>query len=90
MAGSAQWYGEDDDTLSVVAKTRRNLEGGCDAVSAMSCVILTCTGVHSGRPWQVLAVYGPVHARLLRSGTELIADCEVGQEKSSPPGKFAF
>ncbi len=27
VAGSAQCDGEDDDTLSVVAKTRRNLEG---------------------------------------------------------------
>lgn len=58
--------GEDDDTLSVVAKTRRNLE----ADVTLFCDVLCDTDLQRvftpDDREQVLAVYGPVHARLLR------------------------
>ncbi|EEW0091118.1 phage tail protein, partial [Escherichia coli] len=57
--------GEDDDTLSVVAKTRRNLE----ADVTLFCDVLCDTDLQRvfapDDREQVLAVYGPVHARLL-------------------------
>lgn len=77
--------GEDDDTLSVVAKTRRNLE----ADVTLFCDVLCDTDLQRvftpDDREQVLAVYGPVHARLLRQALELIADAESAR-KSSPPG----
>ncbi|EEC9723987.1 phage tail assembly chaperone, partial [Escherichia coli] len=55
--------GEDDDTLSVVAKTRRNLE----ADVTLFCDVLCDTDLQRvftpDDREQVLAVYGPVHAR---------------------------
>ncbi|MCZ0558458.1 phage tail assembly chaperone [Escherichia coli] len=73
--------GEDDDTLSVVAKTRRNLE----ADVTLFCDVLCDTDLQRGFTpddrEQVLAVYGPVHARLLRQALELIADAESARKK---------
>ncbi len=55
--------GEDDDTLSVVAKTRRNLE----ADVTLFCDVLCDTDLQRvfapDDREQVLAVDGPVHAR---------------------------
>ncbi|WP_072003971.1 phage tail assembly chaperone [Escherichia coli] len=42
--------GEDDDTLSVVAKTRRNLEADVTLFCDVLCDTDLQTGVHSGRP----------------------------------------
>jgi hypothetical protein len=73
--------GEDDDTLSVVAKTRRNLE----ADVTLFCDVLCDTDLQRvftpDDREQVLAVYGPVHARLLRQALELIADAESARKK---------
>ena len=81
--------GEDDDNdgdtgdepLSVVAKTRRNLE----ADVTLFCDVLCDTDLQRvftpDDREQVLAVYGPVHARLLRQALELIADAESARKK---------
>ncbi len=53
--------GEDDDTLSVVAKTRRNLEADV-TLFAMSCVIRTCNGCslrNVSRCWPSMVRYMP-------------------------------
>ncbi|EPA4106520.1 phage tail assembly chaperone, partial [Escherichia coli] len=70
-----------DETLSVVAKTRRNLE----ADVTLFCDVLCDTDLQRvftpDDREQVLAVYGPVHARLLRQALDLIADAESARKK---------
>ncbi len=72
--------------LSVVAKTRRNLE----ADVTLFCDVLCDTDLQRvftpDDREQVLAVYGPVHARLPASGTGTDRLMQSRPEKSSPPG----
>ena len=79
--GGRNGDGEDDDTRSVGAKTRRNLE----ADVTLFCDVLCDTDLQRvfapDDREQVLAVYGPVHARLLRQALELIADAESARKK---------
>ncbi|WP_249823098.1 phage tail assembly chaperone [Escherichia coli] len=69
-------------------ETRRNLE----ADVTLFCDVLCDTDLQRvftpDDREQVLAVYGPVHARLLRQALELIADAESARK--STRRKFAF
>ncbi len=69
----------------LVAKTRRNLE----ADVTLFCDVLCDTDLQRvfapDDREQVLAVYGPVHARLLRQALELIADAESARKKVARP-----
>ena len=61
---------KDDETpLSVAERARRNLEAGLQPVFS-----------EDDRE-QVIAVYGPVHARLLRQSLELISDAGEVKKK---------
>ncbi len=65
----------------VIGETRRNLE----ADVTLFCDVLCDTDLQRvfapDDREQVLAVYGPVHARLLRQALELIADAESARKK---------
>ncbi|WP_032241179.1 phage tail assembly chaperone, partial [Escherichia coli] len=67
--------------VGVGAKPRRNLE----ADVTLFCDVLCDTDLQRvftpDDREQVLAVYGPVHARLLRQALELIADAESARKK---------
>lgn len=70
-----------DDTLSVVAKTRRNLEADVTLFCDVLCDKDMKRVFTADDREQVLAVYGPVHARLLRQALELITDAESARKK---------
>ncbi|OVB26564.1 phage tail assembly chaperone [Escherichia coli] len=88
--GAGAWFlgrevlkGGGEDTIPVWGgeKPRRNLE----ADVTLFCDVLCDTDLQRvftpDDREQVLAVYGPVHARLLRQALELIADAESARKK---------
>lgn len=72
---------DEDDTLSVVAKTRRNLEADVTLFCDVLCDKDLKQVFTADDREQVLTVYGPVHARLLRQALDLIAGAEVARKK---------
>lgn len=70
-----------DDPLSVVEKPRRNLEADVTLFCDVLCDKDMKRVFTADDREQVLAVYGPVHARLLRQALELITDAESARKK---------
>lgn len=76
---------KDDETpLSVAERARRNLEADVELFIDVLCDTGLQPVFSEDDREQVIAVYGPVHARLLRQSLELISD--AGEVKSSASG----
>ncbi|MBY7353807.1 phage tail assembly chaperone [Escherichia ruysiae] len=73
--------GDDDTPLSVAERARRNLEADVELFIDVLCDTGMQPVFSADDREQVLAVYGPVHARLLRQSLELITDAEVIKKK---------
>lgn len=71
---------KDDETpLSVAERARRNLEADVELFIDVLCDTGLQPVFSEDDREQVIAVYGPVHARLLRQSLELI--CDAGEVK---------
>lgn len=76
---------KDDETpLSVAERARRNLEADVELFIDVLCDTGLQPVFSEDDREQVIAVYGPVHARLLRQSLELISD--AGEVKSRVSG----
>lgn len=80
---------KDDETpLSVAERARRNLEADVELFIDVLCDTGLQPVFSEDDREQVIAVYGPVHARLLRQSLELISD--AGEVKKSSASGDAF
>ncbi|WP_265464305.1 phage tail assembly chaperone [Escherichia albertii] len=73
---------KDDETpLSVAERARRNLEADVELFIDVLCDTGLQPVFSEDDREQVIAVYGPVHARLLRQSLELISDAGEVKKK---------
>ena len=73
---------KDDETpLSVAERARRNLEADVELFIDVLCGTGLQPVFSEDDREQVIAVYGPVHARLLRQSLELISDAGEVKKK---------
>ncbi|MEB7742268.1 phage tail assembly chaperone [Escherichia coli] len=72
---------EGDEQRSVPARARRALEADVELFIDVLCDTGQKTVFSAGDREQVLAVYGPVHARLLRQALELVTDAGEVKKK---------
>ena len=72
---------EDDTSPSVAERARRNLEADVELFIDVLCDTGLQPVFSEGDREQVIAVYGPVHARLLRQSLELISDAGEVKKK---------
>ncbi|POP44926.1 phage tail protein [Superficieibacter electus] len=77
--------GNDDEEISVSERAHRNL--CADVVLFMDVLCDTDKQPIFGPEdvEQVRAIYGPIHARLLKQGLDLISTADDAREKSLPP-----
>ncbi|EMP4942727.1 phage tail assembly chaperone [Escherichia coli] len=73
--------GDDDTPLSVAERARRNLEADVELFIDVLCDTGMQPVFSADDREQVIAVYGPVHARLLRQSLELISDAGEVKKK---------
>lgn len=73
--------GEEDAPLSVSERARRNLEADVELFIDILCDTGLKPVFSADDREQVLAVYGPVHSRLLRQSLELITDAGEVKKK---------
>ena len=77
--------GSDDEEISVSERAHRNL---CADVVLFIDVLCDTDKQPVFGPEdleQVRAIYGPIHARLLKQGLDLISTADDAREKSQPP-----
>ncbi|EEW8464770.1 phage tail assembly chaperone [Escherichia coli] len=72
---------EDDTSPSVAERARRNLEADVELFIDVLCDTGLQPVFSADDREQVIAVYGPVHARLLRQSLELISDAGEVKKK---------
>ncbi|EPE0659228.1 phage tail assembly chaperone [Escherichia coli] len=72
---------EDDTSLSVAERARRSLEADIELFIDVLCDSEMQPVFSADDREQVIAVYGPVHARLLRQSLELISDAGEVKKK---------
>ncbi|TBN95991.1 phage tail protein [Salmonella enterica subsp. salamae serovar 13,22:z:-] len=73
--------GNDDTPLSVAERSRRNLAADVELFIDILCDAGLKPVFSAEDREQVLAVYGPVHARLLRQSLDLITDAGEVKKK---------
>lgn len=80
---------KDDETpLSVAERARRNLEADVELFIDVLCDTGLQPVFSEDDREQVIAVYGPVHARLLRQSLELISDAGEVKKVALPGMRF--
>ena len=72
---------DDEAPLSVAERARRNLEADVELFIDVLCDTGLQPVFSEDDREQVIAVYGPVHARLLRQSLELISDAGEVKKK---------
>ncbi len=89
-AGRRSLKQKDDETpLSVAERARRNLEADVELFIDVLCDTGLQPVFSEDDREQVIAVYGPVHARLLRQSLELISDAGEVKKVALPGMRFS-